>query len=166
MKAFMSRTASIGAGRQLPASVLNLLHVHLSDDSRSPVRRRGRRLTKRRRCLADANPSQVKTVGFLGGLMVFKQWRDRVAKNTNNLLSLGLDAEAQELKDLHHAACIVAFKQENEKVRLALKGPALLYCSSEELDEVFPSTLQYISKAYMEEVSDSIWEELVAEWRK
>jgi hypothetical protein len=97
-------------------------------------------------------------------LAILKKWKVRAAKKiSKDKIPLVPGADADYMKKLlHHAAYLIAFQEENEKVRQELKAPAMDYYTSEEFDAIFPPFLQYISRAWAEEISDNVWEELFA----
>ena len=97
-------------------------------------------------------------------LAILQKWKIRAAKKiSKDKIPLVPGADAEYMKKLlHHAAYLVAFQEENEKARQELKAPAMDYYTSEEFDGMFPPSLQYISRAWAEELSDNVWEELFA----
>ena len=97
-------------------------------------------------------------------LAILKKWKVRAAKKIfKDKIPLVPGADADYMKKLlHHAAYLIAFQEENEKARQELKAPAMAYYTSEEFDATFPPFLQYISRAWAEEISDNVWEELFA----
>ena len=97
-------------------------------------------------------------------LAILKKWKVRAAKKlSKDKIPLVPGADADYMKKLlHHAAYLIAFQEENEKARQALKAPAMDYYTSEEFDAMFPPSLQYISRAWAEEISDNVWEDLFA----
>ena len=97
-------------------------------------------------------------------LAILKKWKVGAAKHiSKDKIPLVPGADADYIKKLlHQAAYLVAFQEENEKARQELKAPAMDYCTSAEFDAIFPPSLQYISRAWAEEISDNAWEELSA----
>ena len=136
-------------------AITGLLHVQVAKDmpvAQSPV-------------LEDketrARPSAFKD-GWLATAAVFKKWKRQIAgKITKDKRSLLPHADAEYMqKLLHHAAFLVASLEANEKARQELKASTANFCTSEQFDAMFPPNLQYISKAWEDEISEKIWEEL------
>ena len=136
-------------------AITGLFHVQVAKDmpvAQSPV-------------LEDketrAHPSALKD-GWLATTAVFKKWKRQIAgKITKDKRSLLPNADAEYMqKLLHHAAFLVAVMEANEKARQELKASTANFCTSEQFDAMFPPNLQYISKAWEDEISEKIWEEL------
>ncbi|KAF8344586.1 hypothetical protein F5887DRAFT_1203881 [Amanita rubescens] len=60
----------------------------------------------------------------------------------------------------HHAGFLVASLEANEKARQELKASTANFCTSEQFDAMFPPNIRYISKAWEEEISEKVWEDL------
>jgi hypothetical protein len=161
-----SIATTIGAGRQskhTPSlnidameAITGLLHVQAAKDTpvaQSPVLEDNKQ--------ARAHPSAFKD-GWLATAAVFKKWKKQIAgKITKDKRSILPDADAEYMQRLlHHAAFLVASVEANEKARQELKTSTASFCTSEQFDAMFPPNLQYISKAWEEEISEKVWEEL------
>ncbi|KAF8344591.1 hypothetical protein F5887DRAFT_1159444 [Amanita rubescens] len=159
MHAITSFIATIGAGRQskhTPSlnidaadAITGLLHVQVAQSSVLEEKE------------TRDHPSASKD-GWLATTAVFKKWKKQIAgKITRDKRSVLPDADAERMqKLLHHAAFLVASLEANEKARQELKASTANFCTSEQFDAMFPPNVRYISKAWEEEISEKVWEEL------
>jgi hypothetical protein len=165
MHAITSFIATIGAGRQskhTPSlnidaadAITGLLHVQVAKDmpvAQSPV------LEEKE---TQDRPSTSKD-GWLATAALFKKWKKQIAgKITKDKRSVLPNADAEYMqKLLHHAAFLVASVEANEKARQELRASTTNVCTSEQFDAMFPPNVRYISKAWEEEISEKVWEEL------
>ncbi|KAF8344595.1 hypothetical protein F5887DRAFT_1159447 [Amanita rubescens] len=165
MRAITSFIATIGAGRQskhtlslnidAADAITGLLHVQVAKDmpvTQSPV------LEEKE---TRDHPSASKD-GWLATTAVFKKWKKQIAgKIAKDKRSVLPDADAEHMqKLLHHAAFLVASLEANEKARQELKASTANFCTSEQFDAMFPPNVRYISKAWEEEISEKVWEDL------
>ena len=161
-----SLIATIGAGRQskhtpslnidTTEAITGLLHVQVAKDM--PVAVQSPVLEEKE---TRDHPSAFKD-GWLATASVFKKWKKQIAaKITKDKRSLLPNADTEYMQRLlHHAAFLVASLEANEKARQELKASTANVCTSEQFEATFPPNLQYISKAWEDEISEKIWEEL------
>ena len=165
MHAITSLIAIVGAGRQSKSThidtadaITGLLGVQLTEDTpvaQSPVQKI-QVLEDNTHSLTSEEGRKVRRFALPA---ILKKWKVRAAKKISKEKVPDADAEYME-KLLHRAAYLIAFQEENEKARLELKTSVMTFCSPEEFDATFPPSLQYISKAWAQKISDNVREEL------
>ena len=172
MYAITSLIAIFGAGRQSKpthtthidtADVITGLGTQFTEDTpvaQSPVQEI--KVADDKEAIAHSSASKKgRKVRRLGLPAVLKKWKVGAAKKISK--EKVPDAETEYMKRLlHHAAYLVAFREENERARLELKTSVMTYCTSEKFDAIFPPSLHYISEAWAQDISRNVWEELFA----